>query len=85
MEASSRPTRPPVQRNLYDRKKSISTDISNGVIMTTGVKEMPLPKITLRFNTDLKQSQDGTKFSAWKRSSKDCMEITSVECTVDNS
>jgi hypothetical protein len=32
--------------------------------------------------------QDGTQFHpgyAWKRSSKNCMEIISVECTVENS
>ena len=32
-----------------------------------------------------KQSQDGTQFqpdSAWKRSSKTCMKLTSAECTV---
>ena len=35
-----------------------------------------------------KQSQDGTQFhpdSAWKRSSKTCMKLTSAECTVENS
>jgi len=31
-----------------------------------------------------KQSQDGTD-SAWKRSSKTCMKLTSAECTVENS
>jgi len=36
----------------------------------------------------IKQSQDGTAFhpdSAWKRSSKTCMQLTSAECTVENS
>jgi hypothetical protein len=35
-----------------------------------------------------RQSQDGTQFhpdSAWKRSSKPCMKLTSAECTVENS
>jgi hypothetical protein len=30
-----------------------------------------------------KQSQDGT--SAWKRSLKTCMKLSSAECTVENS
>jgi len=37
--------------------------------------------------TAAKQSQDGTAFhpdSAWQRSSKTCMKLTSPECTVEN-
>jgi len=37
--------------------------------------------------TASKQGQDGTRFhpdSAWKRSSKTCMKVTSAECTVEN-
>jgi hypothetical protein len=35
--------------------------------------------------TDSEQTRDGTADSAWKRSSKTCMKITSVEGTVENS
>jgi len=46
-------------------------------------------EVSCRFlMTASKQSQDGTAFhpdSAWKRSSKTCMKLTSVECTAENS
>jgi hypothetical protein len=40
------------------------------------------------FRAFSKKSQDGTQFhpdSAWKRSSKICMKLTSAECTEENS
>jgi hypothetical protein len=46
----------------------------------------PCPSQSLSFSVPV--SQDGISFhpdSAWKRSSKICMKITSAECTIENS